>query len=529
MDLLNKESVFLSGPPWNRGLLLLVAGLLAHLCILGFGVMFIPVSWDEGWNFCVARTLVEKGYYGCLYQGQLTDARLSTGWASVLPAAAGFKLFGIGFVQGRVFIATQAFLAILALWYLARRTFGSKTALTTVLTLLFFSGDQRLHPMMLGAQAWGEMPMILYAILGYIMLARALDAGRSTIFSLTLSSICFGLALSTKVLVQPFLALALFVPAAYAIHRRDYRAGVRFVATLLGAWLIFKLLQHLPLPYHPDPLRTGAGTSGFIQLLGIVLDPGVRMATAEFMLSRCWPYLAGLAYIALLWRKHGAQALAPANNKLETVSLSILVLSASWAFWFLIFSIDFPRYVASALIFGSIFTGHFLVKMTHGLSISETRAAWAALMEMRGNLHRKAAVITAVMLLTFQALLTPYLIYTYLSANGQANEQLIEVADYLNTQTRPDSLIETYDTQLFFLLNRPYHYPPDQFHVAALAQHSGKAMPNEPYTLTDVRPDYIATGIWSREIFHVYDELIDPSTFRLEKTLGQWAVFGRQR
>ena len=46
-----------------------------------------------------------------------------------------------------------------------------------------------------------------------------------------------------------------------------------------------------------------------------------------------------------------------------------------------------------------------------------------------------------------------------------ADNSVQQAADFLNSQTRAGALIETYDSELFFLLNRPYHYPPDQILV----------------------------------------------------------------
>ena len=48
---------------------------------------------------------------------------------------------------------------------------------------------------------------------------------------------------------------------------------------------------------------------------------------------------------------------------------------------------------------------------------------------------------------------------------------VVTVADYFNARTPPEALIETYDSELFLFLNRPYHYPPPQVVVEVIRHH----------------------------------------------------------
>jgi hypothetical protein len=78
-------------------------------------------------------------------------------------------------------------------------------------------------------------------------------------------------------------------------------------------------------------------------------------------------------------------------------------------------------------------------------------------------------------------------------------------AEFLNSQTPPGALIETYDSELVFLLNRPYHYLPDQIHVELIR----RTFLYDDATLIDynpltANPDYLVVGPHSKQ-WRLYD------------------------
>ena len=54
----------------------------------------------------------------------------------------------------------------------------------------------------------------------------------------------------------------------------------------------------------------------------------------------------------------------------------------------------------------------------------------------------------------------------------EADDSYKEVVRFINDNTPAGALIETYESELFFLLNRRYHYPPDQVHVDLIRRNS---------------------------------------------------------
>jgi hypothetical protein len=103
-----------------------------------------------------------------------------------------------------------------------------------------------------------------------------------------------------------------------------------------------------------------------------------------------------------------------------------------------------------------------------------------------------------------------------------------EVAEFLNTNTPLDALIETYDMELSFLLQRRYHYPPDEVQLQLnrrtfMAQNV--VINYDPMTAD---PDYIVVGPHSR-MWRLYDPVLQAGTFRLVLERSRYKVYERIR
>src|SRR6185503_3970094 len=102
------------------------------------------------------------------------------------------------------------------------------------------------------------------------------------------------------------------------------------------------------------------------------------------------------------------------------------------------------------------------------------------------------------------------------------------VAEFLNTSTPPDALIETYESELFLLLDRRYHYPPDSVHVELNRRtflHQDVPIPYDPLA---ANPDYLVVGEMSR-LWQLYVAVIASGTFRRVKTFEGYDVYERVR
>jgi hypothetical protein len=102
-----------------------------------------------------------------------------------------------------------------------------------------------------------------------------------------------------------------------------------------------------------------------------------------------------------------------------------------------------------------------------------------------------------------------------------------QVADFLNTQTEPDALIEAFSFELFFLLDRPYHYPPDGLFVPVMeALTWGRPVPIE-YDPLSADPDYLVVYRFVPSI--VYDAGLRSGAFRSLHAFGPYEIYERVR
>ena len=98
-----------------------------------------------------------------------------------------------------------------------------------------------------------------------------------------------------------------------------------------------------------------------------------------------------------------------------------------------------------------------------------------------------------------------------------------QVVSFLNNETPTNALIETYDSELFLLLERDYHYPPDAL------QHK---LNQKKYLNREVSIDYDPTveGIdcvaigWTK-MWPLYDDLLEDDTFELVYENAIYRVF----
>ena len=88
-------------------------------------------------------------------------------------------------------------------------------------------------------------------------------------------------------------------------------------------------------------------------------------------------------------------------------------------------------------------------------------------------------------------------------------------------------MIETYESELYFLVNRRYHYPPDQTHVDLNLRNLGKDVAIQ-YDPLAADPDYLVIG----SVGHgseLYKAVLDKKAFRILRTYGSYDVYERVR
>jgi hypothetical protein len=137
--------------------------------------------------------------------------------------------------------------------------------------------------------------------------------------------------------------------------------------------------------------------------------------------------------------------------------------------------------------------------------------------------HSVAALL-AVLLVMISVPVTLRMLYQSYVVGADAS--VLEVVDFLNDQTPSDSLIETYDPELFFLLKRRYHYPPDQIHIDLIRRAYLAQEVSIDYNPLAADPDYLVVGPQSK-VWRLYDPFLSTGEFRLLKTFRRYNVYER--
>jgi hypothetical protein len=486
-----------------------------------WNVSAAPILWDEGWTLSVARNWVEQGHYGQLQAGVPAAPALSAATPVVAPIALSFRLLGIGLWQGRLVGVVFTLGALASVAYLAKHLYNRAIAIGTLAVLLLMSGHWQIHPLLMGRVMWAEMSMMFYLMAGYVCW---FCSQRKSLWLVPLTILIWGIALWSKAQIVPFWLLAQLAPLALTMIGRHWRRSILLAIQMVGALAIyacFPAVFQVLLRGHTvagDPLR------GLYDISALVTEPYVRLAVAILAVALGLHVLFGIGYAA--W-KLASDRVAIAEASATTITrVSLLTLSASWFAWYVLLSAGILRYLLPAMFVGAIFAAALLHDLTSGFRFKMTCQCLLEAVKQR-RFNRQAAGAGLALALTLIAMpLTLKELYTAYFV--PPDRSLWQAAEMLNTQTPPGALIETHDAELFFLLNRLYHYPPEQTHIELIRR---------AFLLQDVRidydplpanPDYLVVGPFNHG-WHTYDATLATGAFRLLHSYGSYDIYERVR
>jgi len=499
---------------------------LRHLSLFVLGAIFLcllfsrlesspAVLWDEGWTASVARNWVEFGNYGRLSLGKATLPGLEASFPVTGALALAFKFIGIGLFQARLVIAIYLVAAVALLFYLACRFYGRRVAVGAVFVLLIMPGNEYMHPLFMGRRIFAEVPALFFLLAGYTCL---LWAGERNLLFILCSIIFWSLAIITKTQVFPFWLIAVGVPLAVLIFYHQWRLAGIFATVISGsvtlgyAWLL--LISHLLVPAR-------APLSGLYLTIGLVLDPFRRFITILTILQVGLPTLLGL-----IWAFRGQRVGKQFESITSAVMLSYFLLAGSWFGWWALASPGWTRYLFPAAFLSSIYVSAMFHEWINGVRIH------GSIRNMATNLMGKQTGWYYLRVLAMFFLIIWSSIHTVAAVNDglfqNTNAPLFHTVEYLNTRTPSNAVIETYESELFFFLNRRYHYPPDQLHVELIRREDLSEVRAINYDPLSVDPDYLVVGLWCR-YYKCYDSVLNDKTFKLVKIFGPYEIFQRIR
>jgi hypothetical protein len=479
--------------------------------------------WDEGWTLSVARVVAERGVYARLLDGNLAPNGLEAAIPFTELVALSFRLFGVGLWQGRLPGVLCATVALALLWLVARRAYGARVAWGALLASLLVAPHPQLHPLVQGRQVLAELPM-LAALLGAVLGADA--AGRGRWWALAPACALWLLALALKAQTLPFLAAGLAAGILVALILRRWRYAAVLTASGGAALLLLRPFTILLGQLSNQPFRV-APLVGLVEVLALVTEGGNRrfalMIWAAFGLAATLGLLYGAWRLIGALRRPAREADTADTNVLRAL---LLGLAASWMAWFIALSVGVPRYMFPPVFLGAVFTAKLLHDLTGGFDAAQTLRRLTAPLHQKGAWRACGAAWLAIALLATAVPLTALSVLRYYV--GYDDRSAFAVASFFNTQTPAATRVETYESELHFLLDRRYHYPPDQVHVElnrrSLLGHTTAI----DYDALASDPDYLVVGVFARGN-SLYQPAIASGSFRLLQTTGDYEIYERVR
>lgn len=498
---------------------------MVTICILFAGTLNLnrvpPLWWDEGWTMNLAKNWVEIGQYGHIKDGQLQPPGLSAAFPVVLPIALSFRLFGVGIWQGRLPGVVYTLVSFILIFVLAKHLFSQRVAWIALVYLLLMPLNEKLHPILIGRQALGEMPTLFYLLSGYFALLLALRKNPGWIL---LAGISWGIALRTKAQVPPFLLFSLLLPMAFALYKRWWRSLVILIAGGLVTYLASQGLDYFQNWLLAGKILTQEALQGYLGMSGMVTALHIRVWAVISAVTFGLPVMAGLVYFVYRFLKDFR--LPDKNEEVVLLRLGLWGLAAGWMGWYLALGMYWPRYLFPALFFGSVFVAELINALTQSLNIPKT-VDLASSIFLRKQFNRSTfSALAGIFLMAWFVGVS--LLILVISFPSLSSSSVQTTAEYLNKNIPKDALIESYESPLFFLTDLRWHYPPDQVHVELNKRSMIDASTTVSYDPLVFNPDYLVVGPSAGE-WHLYDQWVDAGDFKLVAEFGRYSIYQRTR
>ncbi len=479
-----------------------------------------PPWWDEGWTLVVAKSLAQNDLYARPLGGQPGPAGLSAQPPTTVLVASAFRLFGVGLVQARLPVAAMTLLTFAVLFFLVSRLYDREMGFATIAASVLMSMHPQANPITMGRQVLAEPMMLLLLVVGTLFLFLALQR---TLWFILPALICWGIVPIVKAQVLPFWAASLAVPLGAALLKRQWRTAIVLVIGLAGSYIVYQyLLVGLGVWLGPRFISE-TPVSGQIETVAFVPVLANRWLAISNVLKFEIPLALGLAYSG--WRFLRAkcpESLADAWS----VQLALWSFAATWLAWYLVAANGgIPRYLYPPALVGSIFIAALLRDLTDGFQLRSGLERAASMLSRRRltavGLRMLGAVLLVALALPFTVLALGW--FYAVDSNTSAKQ----MAEYIDRHAPPGALVESYDSELFFFLEHPYHYPPDQTHLDLIRRTLDPAIEIN-YDPIEANPDYLVVGPFSSG-WGLYDELLEGDSFRLIATTHSYELYERKR
>jgi hypothetical protein len=436
--------------------------------------------------------------------------------------ALSIKVFGVGAWQARLPFVLYTLIVMALLYGLGRWYFDRSTAMGAIVLLLVTATDPFVSLIFVGRQVLAEPIMLAGLLGGYACLGLALTLKRGWPIGLAGAIGLFALGLIAKSQPLPFWAISLLLPLIVTVINRQWRMAGVLVSSLIGGYGLMRVVSAGLAAW----LYPGASTAlpGLVEMTALVVLPQIRLTVAAMTLQMALPTVVGLIVFAGQWR--GAWRTRSAFDARAIVRLTVFGFAGSWLAWYALLSRGVPRYAMPGLIVGSLFAAELAVKALHRI-------------RQRGRL--RVATITSWMLMAVllaMLVLNVTWVMGLLRVNVYPGVAAQDAAEYVNQYAPTDAVVETYESEVMFYLQRAYHFPPDNLHVTLVRQQLDNYDQRQGVSGSDLSvnynplaadPDYLIVGPPDNLWYAPYAGVISSGTFRPVFTAGRYQVLERVR
>lgn len=489
--------------------MLLLAGAALVVILSSFGITQFPLPWwDEGWTLSVAKNWVTLGHYGHVLNGVPAGPSLSAHLPVVAIIAASFLTFGVGLAQARLAMVLCMVITLILLYLITRRFSSRGAAVLAVILVCVAPAQWDLSALVVGRNVLGEFPALMF-ILGGVL--SFLSSNGTRWAWIVLSGTLFGLALASKAQVVPFVLVGLGITLGLQM-RHHWRRGIRtgvvlavalLVMTLVG-WARTAMLASTNIPADP--------VVGLTAVTAMVFDPEIRLGTLRFALLGAAPVSIALGVAAV--RIVRSIRIPVEDHGTEAARTLLAIIAGSWLVWFVTLSIGWARYGFPAFFLAAPFAAELL------------RTLFTVVRKAPAAPGCRMCRIGAGLLLLFFTTISGRQLSLGVRAIAETVHPsgLEETAFFVNHATPPGSLIETYESELLFLLERPVHVPPAQLNVDLIRKNWLKGPTTMGYDLSSVNARYLIIGAFGTGL---YDSLLVERRYEPVRTCGGYMICRR--
>ncbi len=525
------EKILLRQAPPNRLLpFSLSLGLILILVLMLYQLdLTPPFWWDEGWTMMLARNWAQDGFYGQINDGVRQSPGLAAAFPVVAPVALAFRILGAGVWQGRLPGVLFTLGALALFLNLASRLYDRRTAWAALGLVLLLPLNDKLHPILIGRQALGEMPALFWLLAGFGLFLSALQQRGMTALAAGLGAACaWGVALITKAQIPPALAAAIAAGMLACLLARRWDLLAKTSLAGLGAWLARWGLLRLQAALLVDRSLPGQPLEGYLSMSAVVPALHVRLVAWTVALAFGLGLTLALVSAAWHWMHEGREVFQERLPQAELpnwiLRAALLGFLVSWYGWYLLLAMYWPRYLFPVLFLGAIFEADLLKRWTLNFDLPDSVRAAASVLKREREPDRWRALIG---ILLFAQKMTVFLLVAVITLPILSGGAVYQAAAYLNENTPGGSQVESYEAQLNFLLEMPFRYPPDTLHVAF-----NKRTLIDPTIQVEYSPDwqavdYLVVGPSAKD-WRVYEPVLSSGAFEWVVTYGSYDIYERK-